>query len=389
MHSLSNRVSTQIERSLSRRWGTLLFWFFFWVGGGCQPSYQPSTRADSPSLNPRSLIDEVARRCEESGPNIKCASWGPFYATMIEDQRSFEVGYPQTQARVKLWLTASLDALSQANRPQRVVGLRVLDILFNRLRYHEIPHEDDVFKRLYALLTQETDPLWTTKLLSLVGAHLPLGQGLVLRRFTEHTEPLEVRNEAWRVLTRRASPEEPLSKEAILKAMKVETEPLVRGGLILAGAVLKIPQTVKWCEGDWWRGEIFAPCKKALTMLATFSASKKLALWIRALYDEGEQTLNYDLTLAQSLATLIPGMSDRRVQSLAQKLLDHFFSKRRTEVANFYLVRALRGAPSRSFALKLALRYYTLKSPELVEQSHLSNQKLRSLIHRLGGELAP
>jgi hypothetical protein len=308
---------------------------------------------------------------------------------MISDQRGFEVGYPQTQARVNVWLTASLNALSQTNRPQRVVGLRVLDILFNRLRYYEIPNEDEVFKRLHTLLTQETDPLWTTRLLSLVGAHLPLGQGQVLRRFTEHSEPLEVRNEAWRVLTRRASPQEPLSKEAILKAMKVETEPLVRGGLILAGATLKIPQTVKWCEGDWWRGEIFAPCKKALTTLGTFSASKKLALWIRALYDEGEQTLNYDLTLAESLTTLIPAMSDRRVQALSQKLLDHFFSKRRTEVANFHLIRALRLAKARSFALKLALRYYTLKSPQLVEQSHLSNQKLRSLIHRLGGEITP
>ena len=87
--------------------------------------------------------------------------------------------------------------------------------------------------------------------------------------------------------------------------------------------------------------------------------------------------------LASALSHLSYGTFTPRLKRNYIKLLDRFFSRRRTEEAALLVAQSWLRLTPRRFAREIYLRYLKAKNSNVASQSHLFKRQLRHFIHVL------
>lgn len=313
----------------------------------------------------------------------QCASWDTLLRQYAFDLRQVVIDGPQTLERAHQWFNQGAQLLTSTHINAQIVGVEILLVGARRLKYRIIPQRERLSEQVQRLITNEQDSLHQTRLLTLLHELTPTQSSALLRSFTDQRFPEEVQERAWQLLALRHSPTERVSLAHVKRAMKSTQSIVVKASIIRAASTLKTPLIVRWCGRKWWQTKLYQDCRDALTLLGTKSATLSLWMWVDALFEETDQALNSDQVLAAALTHLSYGTFTRRLKRRYIKVLDRFFSRRRTEEAALSVARSWLRLTPRRFAREIYLRYLKAKKSNVASQSHLFKRQLRHFIHVL------
>jgi len=324
----------------------------------------------------------AALRCEVKNLQ-QCKAWETLSQHYALDLRQVVIDGPKTLDRTQLWLNHGVQLLNSSHVNEQIVGVELLLAGVRRLKYRMIPGRSKLSQQVIDLIAREQDPLHKTRLLTLLHELTPLQSNTFFRSFTRPNLPAEVQERAWQILALRHSPTERVSLTQVKRAMRNTQSLVVKASIIRAASLLKTPLIVRWCGRKWWQTKLYQDCRDALTLLGTKSATKSLWMWVDAIFEEADQALNSDQMLAKALTHLSYGKFTRRLKRRYLKLLDRFFSRRRTEKAALLVAQSWLRLTPRKFAREVLLRYLKSKQTNVASQSHLFKRQLRHFIHIL------
>jgi hypothetical protein len=327
------------------------------------------------------LISETLR-CEVKTLK-QCAEWHKLFQQYASDLRQVVIDGPQTLDRPRSWLDQGAQLLTSTHINAQIIGVELLLIGARRLKYRIIPQRLQLSTQVQKLIASERDSLHQTRLLTLLHELTPLESGNLFRAFTDKDFSEEVQERAWQILALRHSPKEPVSLSHVKRAMRYTQSLVVKASIIRAASLLKTPLIVRWCGRKWWQTKLYQDCRDGLTLLGTKSATRLLWMWVDALFEETDQALNSDQMLASALSHLSYGTFTPRLKRRYIKLLDRFFSRRRTEESALLVAQSWLHLTPRRFAREVYLRYLKSKKANVASQSHLFKRQLRQFIHIL------
>ena len=122
--------------------------------------------------------------------------------------------------------------------------------------------------------------------------------------------------------------------------MKLNPSLSVKASLINAVIPLRNAKVINWCGKEWWRSELYIPCRDAIASLDSERASYELWRWVKSIFEELDQTISADIMIAEALTYLSPNVRSQRSQRRYRKLLDRFFKRRRAEKAAILLAQS-------------------------------------------------
>ncbi len=332
------------------------------------------------------LIKEIDRRCELN-QLWQCQQWLNAYQNLAYDIRQVKKHAELSMRGIHIWTQEVMSLLQHHEIKQQVIAAELLTIIVERLKFRSIPQLDDLTQQINQVIEQSEQPLQKSKLIIILSHLMPLGTGEVFYRFVDSQESSEVQTTAWDILTERHSKQEPIRFKAIQKAMKRNSSLSVKASLIRAATPLKSSKLIAWCGKEWWRNELYLPCRDAISSLDSERASLELWRWIKSIFEEYDQTISADLLIAEALTYLSPNVRSRRAQRRYRKLLDLFFKRRRAEKAAILVAQSWLKLPSSRYALETSLRYFRPKIANIAVQSHFFEQALKRIIYQLSNPL--
>ena len=332
------------------------------------------------------LIISSAKRCQIN-ELWQCKAWLKSYQDLAYDLRQVKKFATESLKRTQTWIELALPLLDHSNIKMQTIGAELLTIIVERLKFRFIPKLHELKNKINEVISTSDQPLQRSKLIMILNHLLPLGEGEIFYRFTDSREDIEVQMSAWQVLAQRHSQQEPIRFKKVQKAMKLNPSLSVKASLIKAIIPLKISKVIHWCGKEWWRNELYIPCRDAISNLESERASYELWRWIKSIFEEFDQTISADLMIAEALTYLSPNVRSRRSQRRYRKLLDRFFKRRRTEKAAILVAQSWLELPSSRYALETSLRYFRPKLANITAQSYFFEQALKRIIYQLSNPL--
>ena len=328
------------------------------------------------------LISHVLKSCEMASFD-QCPAWQNLHQELVKDLRRVFISSLVSILQSKVWIQTSIDLLSHSENRQRNLGANILLIVTKRLKFRHLPLRNELILALNEELDDFQNSPYVTKLIYIFSYILPLGQGDFFYKFTKPHVPPEVQVAVWDVLSQRHSKQEPIKLSQVIRAMKHASAPFLKASLIKAATPLKLPQMIKWCGKEWWQNELFIPCRNALMILGNKRAAIELWKWTKNLFIEVDQALDADRQIAEALTYLSYCTKSKRAEKRYLKLLDRFFSRRRSEQASIEVAQSWLTLPNKRFAMEVSLRYLRPKHAKIETQSHFFEQHLRKVILQL------
>lgn len=350
-------------------------------------NHSSSLKQSQPALpDIERIINLTAKRCQIN-ELWQCKKWLEAYETLAYDLRQVKNFALHSLRRTETWVSLAIPLLDHEDIQVRTIGAELLTIIAERLKFRFIPKLQDLKDKIHEVINANDQPLQRSKLLMVLNHLLPLGKGADFYRFTNANEDSEVQITAWEILAQRHSKQEPIQFKKVKKAMKVNTSLSVKASLIKAIIPLKSSKVIQWCGKEWWRNQLYIPCRNAIAALGSERASYELWRWIKSIFEEFDQTISADLMIAEALTYLSPNVRSRRSQRRYRKLLDRFFKRRRTEKAAILVAQSWLRLPSSRYALETSLRYFRPKLANITAQSYFFEQALKRIIYQLSNPL--
>lgn len=332
------------------------------------------------------IVQSVLQNCEAFSL-WGCSSWQNLYKVLAQDLRQVNMQGTHTELYAQLWIELALVQLRQEITLSQSIGAELLTVISQRLRFRKLPNPDSLRQEVLNILEVTQEPLQRSKLIQILSLLSPLGQGEIFYTYTQSHEAIEVQVSAWTVIAKRHSPQETVPFKKLKEAMKQVTSLSVKAALIRAAIPLKNAKVINWCDKEWWRTELYQPCRDAFYVLNTERASYELWRWVKHLFIEYDQTISADSIIAEALTYLSPSIRSRRSKRRYQQLLDQYFSRRRAEKASILVAQSWLKLPSNRYALEISLRYFRPKTAKIVSQSHFFEQALKNIIYQLSNPL--
>ncbi|MAD60503.1 MAG: hypothetical protein CMH49_03175 [Myxococcales bacterium] len=327
-----------------------------------------------------------AKRCQIN-ELWQCQTWLKTYQDLTYDLRQVKKFAANSLNRTQTWIELAVSLLDHDDIKMQSIGAELLTIVVERLKFRFIPKLSKLKDKINKVINTSDQPLQKSKLIMILNHLLPLGDGEVFYRFTDGQEDIEVQMTAWQVLAQRHSQQESIKFKKVQKAMKLNPSLSVKASLIKAIIPLKSSKVIHWCGKEWWRNELYIPCRDAISTLESERASYELWRWIKSIFEEFDQTISADLMIAEALTYLSPNVRSQRSQRRYRKLLDKFFKRRRTEKAAILVAESWLELPSTRYALEISLRYFRPKIANITAQSHFFEQALKRIIYQLSNPL--
>ena len=332
------------------------------------------------------LIMLSAKRCQIN-EIWQCQAWLKTYQDLTYDLRQVKKFATNSLNRTQIWIELAVSLLDHDDIKQQSIGAELLTIVVERLKFRFIPKLRKLKDKINEVINTSDQPLQRSKLIMILNHLLPLGDGEVFYRFTDGQEDIEVQMAAWQVLAQRHSQQEAIKFKKVQKAMKLNPSLSVKASLIKAIIPLKSSKVIHWCGKEWWRNELYIPCRDAISNLESERASYELWRWIKSIFEEFDQTISADLMIAEALTYLSPNVRSQRSQRRYRKLLDRFFKRRRMEKASILVAQSWLELPSTHYALETSLRYFRPKLANITAQSYFFEQALKRIIYQLSNPL--
>jgi hypothetical protein len=358
----------------------------------CDPSTSPqksNRRVITSSIPSRiesnhkqTLIAQTLRNCE-SETLWNCQSWYWLYKQLASDLRYVKSNAPSTITETKRWINSALKLIQSTSPLDQTVGSEVISIIVERLKFRSLPNHALITEQLISFSKKSDNPIHIAKLITILNHLIPLGSGQLFYEYTALTLPTEAQVAAWTVIADRHSKREPVSLSKIKKAIRKTSSLSVKASLIKAATPLKSAKVIRWCGKNWWQDELFVPCRDALASLGNERSAYELWKWVKNIFEEVDQAINSDQMIAESLTYLSTCTRSPRSQRRYRKILDQFFSRRRSENAAILVSQSWLKLPSARFALEISLRYFRPKTAKIVTQSHFFEQNLKHIIYQL------
>ena len=328
------------------------------------------------------LTKDVLKRC--SGESLhRCTAWSTLHMKLTSDLRMIVINAPYTTKIIDHWVDRALELLLVESPTSQALSAELLLVISKRTKFRYLSVRKRIRGALEQRLSDRLDPLFTARLLIIFHELAPLGSGEIFKKFTSVDRPPEVQEVAWRIIAQRHSVQEPVQLSSIKRAMRDHESLMVKASLIRAISVLKNSRVIRWCGHRWWENELYVPCREALTLLGNERASRELWKWVKAMFHDLEQALNADRQLAEALIILSRATHSGRSEKRYKKLLDRFFSRRRSESAAIKVADSWLHLSSKRLALELSLRYLRATTPNIVSQSHFFEEHLRKVVYQL------
>lgn len=370
----------------------LLYIICMFVNVACNPSTSPQPSDPHISLSAYStaaqrtdhqyLFQQAIRRCQGE-PLWSCKSWYLVYAQVTKDLRKVRVNAPLSMTLVGYWIDDSLDMIKRSSPLAQNIGAEVIAIIVERLRFRSLPKRAVLKKELMSLVHISDNPIHTAKLITTLNHLIPMGEGDFFYNFIKQDLPVETQVAAWEVIAKRHSDKEKIKLSQIRKVIKNHPTISVKASLINAVKPFKTSKVIGWCGKEWWHNELFIPCRNALSYLGNERAAYELWKWVKTIFEEVDQAINADQSIAEALTYLSACTRSPRSQRRYKKILDRFFSRRRSETAAILVSQSWLNLPSKRFAMEISLRYFRPKLPKIVAQSHFFEQNLKRIIYQL------
>ena len=330
----------------------------------------------------KSLIN-AALSCDVTSLS-RCGAWVQLISRYAYHLRRVVIHAPATYVEAEIWLKQGMILAKSTKVDTQILGIQILLIGARRLKYRLIPSNESLVQQTHEMIKREVDPLHQARLLSLLHELTPHPQmPSLFTPFISVDQPEEVQEQAWRIMIKRHALGEPISLKAIKRTMQSSPSTSVKASLISAASHIKSPLVVRWCHGQWWQTKLYEDCRDGLTALRTKSATQALWKWVDALFDEVDQALNSDRVLAEALTHLSLGNFTPRLKRRYLKLLDRFFSRRRSEEAVLLVAHSWLELRPKRFAHEVLLRYLKPNQTSIASQSYIFKQQLRNLVHLL------
>ena len=345
-----------------------------------------SSRREASHKEIERLVKQSIKRCQMN-EIWQCKAWLKAYQVMTYDLRLARKYAQSSFTRTQIWIELAMSLLSDQDVKTQTISAELLTIAVERLKFRFIPNLPALKTRVNEVISESDQPLQKSKLIKLLNHLLPLGKGESFYEFTNPQESIEVQITAWNILAQRHSEYEKIKFKKVHKVMKLNPSLSVKASLIKAVIPLRKSKVINWCGKEWWRSELYIPCRDAISSLDSERASYELWRWVKSIFEELDQTIGADIMIAEALTYLSPNVRSQRSQRRYRKLLDRFFKRRRSEKAAILLAQSWLKLPSNRYALETSLRYFRPKLANIAIQSYFFEQALKRIIYQLSNPL--
>ena len=337
-------------------------------------------------LPPDILLNSAQSACAERGPVLSCPAWQAVESSIYSAVRNIEIGVESSEIELQRWVELCVISLRQGSIRTRRFAMEAFKSALELSQYRATYSLQQWINSGLDIIAEVNDPPLMAELIDLLGRlderHTPKW----LIDIAINSEESELRYAAWNARYMRLKKGELIKKDEVRTQFKKETSPQVQGALIMVAGQLRSVDVVDWCQGEWWRGELFESCRQSLKRINSRTAQKRIGKWVRALFDESEQQLRFDETLAAALCDLISVTQSGQLNRLINEL-DHFFGQRRNESSALQVGRAIVSELPPRDALLLVRRYYKSSSPKLRDQPYEFEVFLRRSISTLNEQI--